>query len=336
MQTPRFFRPVLLAGLALSSSAQAIPEEGYESAYFATIVPFVAKGNAGLFKARDGESLSFVRFVHPAPIGTIVVLPGRTEPWLKYSEVFYDLYQRGYSLYSYDHRGQGLSRHLVAKNRQIGHIEDFGDYTRDFEDFISTVLPSAGNSPLYLLAHSMGGAIAAKYLSRGATPFRAAVLSAPMLTINTKPYAIPVAKTIAGAAMGLGMGENFAPGRKEYDPTAPFEGNEMTSSPARFWMTNAVYRSYPQTAVGGPSNAWVYRALGATPKIVRRMKGMTTPTLVFQAELDLVVKPKGQVKGCGSSAACELRVIAGSRHEVLMEKDPIRDSALEAIVRFFR
>lgn len=336
MRTREIILSILLLGWVFAPSAFAIPEEGYETAYFSKIVPFVNSGYTDTFKARDGESLSFVRFIHPAPIGTIVVLTGRSEPWLKYGEVFYDLYQLGYSLYSYDHRGQGRSRHFVASNRQIGHIDDFGNYTRDLEDFVERVVRPPTDSDLYLLAHSMGGAIAANYLTRGKTPFKAAVLSAPMLTINTKPYAIPVAKAIAGAATGIGLGKKYAPGRGDFDPSAPFEGNEMTSSRARFWMTNAVFRSDPSAVVGGPSNAWVYRALIATPKIVRRMKSITTPILMFRAERDLVVKPKGETAGCAATPACELVVIKESLHEILMERDAIRDPALASIVRFFR
>jgi lysophospholipase len=329
-----------MAALALglgATPAHAISEKGYATAYLNTVVPWVrTNAETYTFKTRDGTSLSGVRIVHPNAKGTILILTGRTEPWLKYGEVFYDLYQQGYTLYSYDHRGQGRSPHLVASNREIGHIEKFNDYVGDLEDFIAKILLPAGEKNLYLLAHSMGGGIAAQYLTRGKTPFKAAVLNAPMLSVNTAPYAVPIAMGICLAQMGIGDGEGYAHGKTDYDPNAPFEGNGVTGSPERWWMTNAVFRSNPETILGGPSAAWVYRTLVATPKIVRKMKGVTTPVLMFQAGDDSIVTPKGENVGCAATKACRLMKFPGAQHEILMEKDSIRDRAFAEILKFFQ
>ncbi len=330
------FLPVLATLLGAIAPAWGISEKGYEAAYLNTIVPFVNHGDAFTFTTRDGTSLSAVRFVHPQSRGTIVVVSGRSETWLKYGEVFYDLYRRGFTLYSYDHRGQGRSPHLVSSNRQIGHIDDFDHYSEDLEDFVAKVVVPAGEPRLFLLAHSMGGAVAAQYLAHGETPFRAAVLSSPMLTINTKPYATPIAKAITWLEIGAGRDEEYAPGKTDWDPGLPFEKNDVTGSPERFWMSGAVFRMYPETTIGGPSNGWVCRSLMATPRIVRRMKAIRTPLLMFQAGSDQIVKPKGENDGCAAAAHCTLVVVPGSQHEILMEKDAIRDPAIEAIDRFFR
>jgi lysophospholipase len=326
----------LVGTLVFAGSARAISEKDYAVNYLNTVVPFMRTGEMFSFSARDGMNLSGVRYVHPHAKGAIVILPGRSEPWLKYGEVFYDLYQRGYSLYSYDHRGQGLSPHLVAANPEIGDIDDFANYTRDFEDFLNEVVMPANDPKLFLLAHSMGGAIAANYLARGKTPFQAAVLSSPMLTINTAPYGTALAKAITWLAMGAGRGDAYALGKGDFDPNLPFEKNDVTGSPERFWMSNAVFQMNPAATIGGPSNEWVYHSLVATPKIVRKMKFITTPVLLFQAGSDQVVKPKGEAVGCASTPACTLVRVPGAQHEILMEKDAIRDPALAAIENFFR
>jgi lysophospholipase len=182
----------------------------------------------------------------------------------------------------------------------------------------------------------MGGAIAADYLSRGKTPFKAAVLSAPMLTLNTKPYPRFVGKIITGVAVHYGFDESYTLGQGDFDPGLPFEKNKVTSSPERFWMSTSVFRANPRAVIGGASNGWVYRALKATPKIVRKMKGITTPVLLFQAGRDQLVKSKGQNKGCGSTPSCSIRTFGDSQHEVLMERDVIRDSAMAAVEAFFQ
>jgi lysophospholipase len=322
----------ILSGVLTSTPAHAISEKDYAAVFLNTVIPFLHTGDAYLFSTRDGLNLSGVRFIHPNAKGTIVIVPGRSEPWVKYAEVFYDLYQDGYSIYCYDHRGQGMSPHLSSVSPQIEYVADFNDYTRDLEDFMREIVLPAGDANLFLLAHSMGGGIASQYLTRGENPFKAAVLSAPMLTINTKPYSIPVAEAITAAAIDIGLGEHYALGQKDYDP----KSNDVTSSPERFWMEGAIFKMYPQTIIGGASSGWVHRALVGTAKIRRKMKNVTTPVLMFQAGKDQLVMPSGENQGCAAAKSCKLMVFPESQHEILMEKDAIRGPALQAIESFFQ
>ena len=45
--------------------------------------------------------------------GAIVISSGRTECMLKYKEVVFELTKEGYSVYIFDHRGQGFSDRLT-------------------------------------------------------------------------------------------------------------------------------------------------------------------------------------------------------------------------------
>lgn len=335
----KFFVRSLALSLALFvSSAWAIPEADYEAVYRAEVVPFVDSGERVSFKTFDGKELPGVKFIHPDPRGAIVVLPGRSEPWLKYGEVFYDLYQQGYSVYSYDHRGQGLAPRFGVRNPEIGHIDRFEKYTRDLNSFLSRVVrPSLrSGEKLYLLAHSMGGAIAADYLASFESPFAAVVLSSPMLEINTRPYSERVAYEIVKIAVKLGLGSRFAPGKHGYDEDWAFEENDVTSSPERFRMTSDVYAANPETKVGGPSSRWVYESLRATKnRIVPRMNRISTPILMFQATKDRIVKPGRQNRGCSLAPRCTLVKIEGAEHEILMERDSMRAAAFARILEFF-
>src|SRR5687768_732691 len=95
-------KKLLWFALALGpfSGAFAISEAGYEAEYGAKVEPFLKTGQPFKFNSHDGLSLSGVRFQHPRPRGIVVVLNGRTETWLKYGETFYDLFQKGLSVYS--------------------------------------------------------------------------------------------------------------------------------------------------------------------------------------------------------------------------------------------
>lgn len=332
------FISLLLAVSSFSLSAHAIFEDGYQLQYEMTIFPFLQSGERLNYKTTDGTNLVGVKYLQANSKGTILVLPGRSEPWLKYGEVFYDLFQKGYSIYSFDWRGQGLSPHLVSSNSQIGHIDRFEDYIEDLNGFVEEVLKKEvdSSSPLYLLAHSMGGVIAAGYLENYDSPFKAAALLAPMFQINTQPYSEPLALAIVSAYTRLGKSRQYAIGKGDYDPFLPFEKNDVTSSRVRFWMSNEVNARFSDTIIGGPSNEWIYRSLVASKRIANAISKVKTPILMFQAGADQIVKTDLQTLSCTRARQCELMTFPTSQHEILMEQDSIRDVAMEKIEAFLK
>lgn len=108
----------------------------------------------------------------------ILLVNGRVEGYLKYQELAWDLWRQGYSLYLIDHRGQGLSDRLLA-DKEKGYVADFDDYVLDLKQFHDDVILADKPAKLFLLAHSMGGAISARYLERWPDDIKAAVLSSP-------------------------------------------------------------------------------------------------------------------------------------------------------------
>ena len=67
-----------------------------------------------------------------------------------------------------DWRGQGGSVRLVPQAPLKGHIDDFAEYDADLEAFLEQVVAPmlAGGARPIALAHSMGGHILLRYLSR--------------------------------------------------------------------------------------------------------------------------------------------------------------------------
>jgi lysophospholipase len=318
-------------------SAWAIPEENYREEYARTVLPFLQSGERMGFRGADGTILAGVAFHHPQARGAVVIVSGRTESWFQYGEIFYDLYQMGYSSFSYDHRGQGFSPRLGTQNPQIGHVEDFADYALDLDRFVKEVVTprTSPTEKLFLLGHSMGGAVAADYLANFTSPFASAALSAPMLQINTDPYPEPVASAITGGAILVGQGAEYALGKTDRDPDAPFETNEVTGSEARYWMMMEAVRLYPEIALGGPSSRWVCESIAATHRIRAEMKRIEIPMLVFQAGHDTIVKPNGQDAGCRRAKNCTRLHIAEAKHDLLMESDPIRNRVLLLVDQLF-
>ena len=105
---------------------------------------------------------------------------GRRTHRLKY---IHELHQFGYSVYTFDHRCQGLSGRAVPGHHQRVHVDDFRWYVDDMLTFVDNHVPkhhtSDGNR-LTILAHSMGGMVASLATLRRPELFRALVLCAPM------------------------------------------------------------------------------------------------------------------------------------------------------------
>lgn len=58
---------------------------------------------------RQGIDIICAAFAHPKPRANVILLTGLMESFLKYSDIIEALYERGYSVFTYDHQSQGLS-----------------------------------------------------------------------------------------------------------------------------------------------------------------------------------------------------------------------------------
>jgi len=333
MRCPSLLFALLLAG---TGSLRAIPEKDYARMEMSRVAPFLASGERFTFRSADGKTdLQGIRFVHPDAKGMIVVVNGNTESWLKYGELFYDLYQHGYSVTSYDHRGQGLSPHLAAANPQVVQIDDFALYAADLNAFVRQEIVPERREKAYLLAHSMGGGIALDYLEHYPTPFDAVVLSAPMVRINTAPYPESVAWAAAAFFHAIGLGNHYVIGKHDRNPREPFEGNTLTSSQERWNAMQSAWNDHPEAVTGGPSNDWVASAIARTSVIRKDLPKIKNRILILQAGKDQFVMNPDQEIARATIPGAILMKFPDANHEILMERDLIRDKAVGEIVSFF-
>ncbi len=119
--------------------------------------------------------------------GVCVLLQGLTEFIEKYGEVADELGARGFVVASLDWRGQGSSERMAQGNRKV-HIRDFDEYDLDLTSLMRDVVSTLGEGPFIALAHSMGAHVLLRFLHDSRRRFSCAVMTAPMLAIQTKPY----------------------------------------------------------------------------------------------------------------------------------------------------
>jgi lysophospholipase len=322
----------------LSSHARAVTEKDFEKTYSDSIAPFLKRGVKKTLKTRQGQLiLNTVQFRQAEEKAVLLLINGFSENWMKYGEVLYDWYQRGYGIVSYDHRGQGLSTHLVSANSQIGHVEKFQQYVDDLDDFIRMeLIPSNSESKkIFVIAHSMGGAVVARYLQTHSSPFSAVALSTPMIKLDTSPLPESLALIAVSFMNAIGWDHNYTFGKKNRICSQAFEENRVTHSRSRYGMDQLLCQNEPATVIGGPSNGWVAAAIVGTRTIREHPGKIETPILMLQAGMDEFVENEALSQFCLNQKACHSFQFSGAKHEILMEEDPIRNLAFDKIDKFF-
>ncbi len=131
----------------------------------------------------------------------------------------------------------------------------------NLKQFHDQIIMADQPAKLFLLAHSMGGAISARYLERWPDDIKAAVLSSPMLGINLGGLPKWLAKGLASTIGTVGgwFGEPpYGPGQSAYQDHG-FADNELTHSQPRYQAFRQIYEQHPQIKLGGATAHWIYR-----------------------------------------------------------------------------
>ncbi|SFK56109.1 alpha/beta fold hydrolase [Methylocapsa palsarum] len=267
--------------------------------------------------------------------GTVAILPGRAEFIEKYFEVVSELLDRNFDVAVLDWRGQGLSDRLLA-SRDKSHIGHFKVYALDLEAFRSQILEPFCRPPFFGLGHSMGGAILLAQARAGRSPFQRLVLSAPMIDLYGLRFP-QGSRALARTLAMLGFGKAFIPGGGSNPYLASkFEDNVLTSDPVRFNRVAAIVSTHPEVAVADPTIAWVNAAfrLMARFENIEFARRTLTPTLIIAAGADRLVDTKAAETFGSRLKAGKVVTIPYARHEILIERDPIREQFWAAFDAF--
>ena len=287
----------------------------------------------GEIAGAGGVPLRYLYRKSPAGRGALVIVGGRTEFAEKYAELVYDLKDSGFSLYLYDHRGQGLSGRMLP-DRLKGHVGSFSDYVDDLGIFIDKVVGAGAHRQIFLLSHSMGGAISILYAARYPQRISGLILVSPMLAINTRAIPLWLVRAVSSFAVLVGRGDAAVIGAGRYHRQLVFEGNDVTGSRTRFEWNRRLIAENPQLEIGPPTYRWLGEALAAGRQVMALDTSSLPPALLLQGERDRMVGKKEQREFCAGAADCRLVSLQGARHEVLMEEDAIRGRAVAEILRF--
>jgi len=311
--------------------------------YLLEIETFWRSGSFSTFQGVDNARINYASFITEPTNPCLIIAPGRSESYLKYQELIFDLSKLSYNIFIIDHRGQGLSERLLT-NPNKGYVKHFDDYADDLFTFTNDIVQNECKStqrPL-LLTHSMGGAIGLRMMQKFPNAIKTALLASPMLAINGGGIPEWLAKTLISSGRFI---NNFVSneswyfiGQNDYQ-AVPFAENVITHSKVRYQNFLSLYEQAPELQLGGVTINWLKEAIAVRTIIFKELDKLETPITILQAGGDTVVDNKVQGEFCFqlnqlANALCGDNspiIIENARHELFFERDEYRNKALTVI-----
>ena len=284
--------------------------------------------------APDGWRHRRFDWPNTAARGRILVQGGRADIVEKYLETIAHLHGRGWSVTTFDWRGQGGSGRLSA-NPHVGHATDLGAYVRDLADFWRT-WEAEGSGPPVLLGHSMGGHIVLRALLERVVAPAAAVLVAPMIAIRS-PMGARMGEWLATRMAGFGDPARAAWKVRTDKRSAGHRQQLLTHDLDRFGDEAWWYEREPDLLLGPPSWAWVVEAFraGRALQADARLDALDVPILMMVADHDGLTDARAAVALAAKLPDVRLfRFGKEAAHELLREADPVRGQVYTLIDRF--
>lgn len=307
-----------------------IREPHFHQFALAELLPFFEQFPTQYLSGKRNIKLAYRHLIQPesAVRKLMILVNGRAENMLKWSELAYDFYHQGYDVLLFDHRGQGYSQRIIP---QKGHLDEFRFYTDDMAKIIEKATALFNYSTQHLLAHSMGALISTYYLANCDHHINKAVLSSPFYGILLKH---PIRDELIITLMNiLGQGERYVFGKGPYQQ-AHLEYNELTFCKTRMKWMNRVNRKNPAINLGGPTFRWVHLCLNAIKRLPKVIPKIEIPILILQAEKEKIVDNNNLEKLTALFPNAQSKVVLNAKHEILFEQDKLRKETIFKMLEF--
>lgn len=287
--------------------------------------------------AKDGWPLR--TYVQPAigeHRGSILWLGGRGDIVEKYIETLDSWARAGWSITSFDWRGQGGSGR-VGGNPAVGHISDFSVWINDLAAFYGD-WAAREPGPHVVMGHSMGGHLVLRALAENVIAPDKVVLVAPMLGFDTGILPFPIAFWAARIMAKL-KNEMRPAWKRNEKPSPPSASRQAFLTHDRDRYADELWwkEQDPSLALGPPSWSWLAAAYRSIASLNRRgaVEHIKAPILILCAEEDELVSAEA-IHNFAVRLPSATLVVFGedTAHEILREADGPRNRALAAITEF--
>lgn len=245
----------------------------------------------------DGLRLRLHHWAAPSPIAVIAVVHGIAEHGGRYAWLAMQANARGIGVVTVDLRGHGRSP------GERSYVERFDDYLCDVDALWARAGEIAAGRPLFLMGHSMGGAIALRWAGQRRQAMAGLILSSAALKIGGE-----VPRLLVALAPLLSRWLPHLRGTR-LDPAL------ISRDPAQV----AAYVNDPQVSLKAPPARTGAELLAAMEANRAAAAGMSLPVYLFHGDADRLTDPAGsrEIHAAWGGADKTLRLWPGSRHETL-------------------
>ncbi|MGB3634958.1 MAG: lysophospholipase [Rubrobacteraceae bacterium] len=266
--------------------------------------PEIQRGN-GSFTGPGGGNI-FEHWWRPRneARAAVILVHGLKDHGARYDHVGEWFAGHGYATHAFDLRGHGES----AGERFF--VASFDEYVDDLDTFVARVLEKEPGKPLFLLGHSMGGAVASLFVLLRKPDLEGLVLSAPALepTANVSPVLIWLSGIIS-----------------RFFPRAPVTKVDIKALSHLPEVIEAARKDPLSNERPAPARTG-YEILRAMRRIRERSHELTLPILIMHGTGDHLTNPDGSKKLYKQAASedKELKLYEGLYHELLNETEQER------------
>jgi len=296
-----------------TTAAGSVPPDGAAAAGGAACAPLQTHQ-----RMRDGTELLLRTWEpdprqYPAPLGCLLLVHGLAEHSGRYQHVAEVLCGLGLRVRAYDQRGQGASggARMVADHADV--------FLSDLAEIYDAAAQQWHELP-FLLGHSMGGLVAARFATERVRPIRALVLSSPALALRLGRAALTLQRVLLTLAPRLRVPNPIDPRALSHDPAvvAAYRTDPLVQTTISAGMLEVFLRGMPRAQADAPR--------------------LEAPMLMLVGGADRVVDPAGS-RRFFDNAPPDLRQMAwfdAGYHEVLNEAEPLRGEVMATLTGWLR
>ena len=254
----------------------------------------------GSFKGHKDLNLYYQSWLpagHPEAI--LLVVHGGAEHSGRYTNLVNYFVPKGYAVCGLDLRGHGKSQGLRC------YVERFTDYLTDLKTFFDIVRGGHGDAKVFLVGHSLGGAIATAYAIDHQHELAGLLLSAAYLKI---PYSRSPALIAAARMLSLLLPKM---GLIVVDASTISQDKAVVDA---YVNDPLVYRGKIRARFGG-------EMVKLQQELPRQMPEINLPILIMHGTADLLCDPQGSqmlYERVGSRDKT-LKLYEGFYHEIFNE-----------------
>ncbi|XP_019574160.1 monoglyceride lipase isoform X1 [Rhinolophus sinicus] len=261
----------------------------------------------------DGQYL-FCRYWKPegTPKALVFVSHGAGEHCGRYDELAQMLVGLELLVFAHDHVGHGQSE----GERMV--VSDFHVFIRDVLQHVDTMQKDYPELPVFLLGHSMGGAITILTAAEKPGYFSGMILISPLVLAN--PESATTFKVLAAKVLNLVL-PNMSLG--------PIDASVLSRNKTEVDL----YNTDPLICRAGLKVCFGIQLLNAVSRVERALSKLTVPFLLLQGSADRLCDSKGAYLLMESAKSQDktLKIYEGAYHVLHKELPEVTNSVFHEI-----